>query len=234
MKINNKILSVPPFISTSWKNIASLHLENQDDTIVLVVTLNSGAKIEVPHLQGSMIEAIFAAHARFIEQEEKPKTSPIASLGLPGGTLPQIFSMEIPFKGVENFGTLLQHNPEQADSPDLPPGVLDKIAELAKTMGVEDSNLIPKPEPHCNCLRCQISKAMQDGLDQKAQVEEEEVVTDEDLKFRNWDVVQTGDKLYIVSNPLDQKEHYNVFLGDTIGCTCGQPHCEHVKAVLST
>lgn len=234
MKINSKILSIPPFISTSWKNIASLHLENQEDTLILIITLNSGAKIEVPHLQGPMIETIFAAHARFLEQEEKPKTSPILYPGLPGGLQQQIFSMEIPLKGVEGFGTLLQHNSEQADSPDLPPSILSKIAELARTMGIDDSNAVPEPEPNCNCMRCQISKAMHEGLDQKVQAEAEEIVTDEDLKFRTWDVVQTGDKLYIVSNPIDQKEHYNVYLGDPIGCTCGNPHCEHVKAVLNT
>ncbi len=53
MKINNQILSIPPYISTSWKNIASLHVESQDSTIYLVVTLLSGARIEIPQLERS-------------------------------------------------------------------------------------------------------------------------------------------------------------------------------------
>lgn len=243
MKINPKILSIPPFISTSWKNIASLHIENQHPAFILVVTLLNGARIEVPHLEPKMIEAIFAAHALYLEQEEKnfpAKIPPRPPINFQSGGHEQIISMEIPLKSglanMEHLGTLLQHNPEQADSPDLPSDVLAKIAQLSKTLGIDDPNVIPRPEPHCNCVRCQIARAMQKGLDGEAQAQEEkeEIVKDEELKFRTWDVAQTGDKLYLVSNPIDNKEHYNVFLGDPIGCTCGQVHCEHIRAVLNT
>ncbi len=242
MKINPKILSIPPFISTSWKNIASLHIEHQDPTLILVVTLINGTRIEVPHLEPTMIEAIFATHERFLEQEGKNglKIPPRAPLNFQSGIHEQIISMEIPLKSglasMEHFGTLLQHNPEQANSPDLPEDVLDKVAQLSKTLGIDDPNVIPKPEPHCNCMRCQIARAMQKGVngDAQNQKEQEEIVSDEELKFRTWDVAQTGEKLYLVSNPIDDKEHYNVYLGDPIGCTCGQAHCEHVRAVLNT
>jgi hypothetical protein len=244
MKINSKVLSIPPYISTSWKNIASLHVENQELMLVLVVTLLTGIRIEVPHLELPTIEAIFTTHARFLEQEEKilhQKIPPKSSINFPGGH-EQILSLELPLKNtlvsMEHFGTLLQHNPEQADSPDLPPDVLDKITQLSKTLGIDDPNAVPKPEPHCNCLRCQIAAAMQKGFGNEAQdqnkEEQEEIVTDEELKFRTWDVAQTGDKLYLVSNPIDTKEHYNVYLGDPVGCTCGHAHCEHISAVLNT
>ena len=88
MKINPKILSIPPYISTSWKNIASLHVENQPTVFVLVVTLLNGARIEVPDLEPSMIESIFAAHTRYMEQDEKPaqpKIPPRASMSFPMG-----------------------------------------------------------------------------------------------------------------------------------------------------
>ena len=243
MKINPKILSIPPYISTSWKNIASLHIENQSSMIVLVVTLLSGARIEVPHLEPAMMEAVFAAHARFLEQEERPQSNklpPKSPIGFLTGQEQQILSMELPIKGgvmnMENFGMLLQHNPQQADSPDLPPDILEKITQLSKTLGIDDPNAIPKAEPHCNCMRCQIARAMQKGVegDGEQQGQQEEIVLDEELKFRTWDVAQTGDKLYLVSNPIDQKEHYNVYLGDPVGCTCGQAHCEHIRAVLNT
>jgi hypothetical protein len=240
MKINPKILSIPPYISTSWKNIASLHIETQSSILILVVTLLSGARIEVPHLEQPMLEAIFAAHARFLEQEEKPQSklpakSPFAFLG----GHEQLLSMELPIKNgvvnMENFGTLLQHNPQQAESPDLPADILEKIAELSKTMGIDDPNAIPKPEPDCNCMRCQIARAMQKGITGEEQEgSPEEAVSDEELKFRTWDVAQTADKLYLVSNPIDTKEHYNVYLGDPVGCTCGEKHCEHIRAVLNT
>ena len=35
-------------------------------------------------------------------------------------------------------------------------------------------------------------------------------------------------------DPLDPNEHYNVFLGTPLGCTCGEKDCEHIRAVLST
>jgi hypothetical protein len=244
MKINPQILSIPPYISTGWKNIASLHVERGLDFFVLIVTLLNGARIEVPHLEPSMIEAAFAAHARFLEQEDKPvppKMHPAASLQFPI-TNEQLVSFELPLNGGladgEGFGTLLQHNSEQADSPDLPPEVLGKITQIAKSMGIDDPSAIPKPEPHCNCMRCQIAKAMQAGVSgdeqQRQEEEPEEIVSDEDLSFKTWDVLQADEKLYIVTNPLDAKEHYRVFLGEPIGCTCGANHCEHIHAVLKT
>ncbi len=243
MKINPQILSIPPYISTAWKNIASLHVENGNTSFILIVTLLNGTRIEVPHLEPSMVEAIFAAHARFLEQEEKPalpKVPPRTPLNFLAGNDQQLISLEIPLKngltGMEGFGTMLQHNPEQAGSPDLPPDILDKITQLSKSMGLDDPNAVPKPEPHCNCMRCQIARAMQAGVGDKesGKEEPEEIVSDEELKFKNWDVAQTDDKLYLVTNPLDEKEHYNVYLGEPIGCTCGENHCEHIRAVLNT
>lgn len=239
MKLNAKILSIPPYISTSWKNIASLHVENHSG-LILVVTLLSGVRIEVPDLEPTIIESIFAAHAHYLEQEEKtalvqPKTPIRTPLGFLGQD--QMLSFEIlknGLGGMEQFGTLLQHNPEQADSPDLPSDILQKIASLSKNLKINDPDSVPKPEPHCNCLRCQIARALQTGLTGGAAENEEELVTDEDLKFKTWDIVQTGDKLYAVTNPLDAKEHYSVFLGEPIGCTCGENHCVHVQAVLNT
>lgn len=242
MKINPKILSIPPYISTSWKNIASLHVENHPTAFVLVVTLLNGARIEVPDLEPSMIESIFAAHTRYMEQDEKPvqpKMPPRASLSFPVGQ-EQLLSLGLPMKnglaGMEHFGSLLQHNPEQADSPDLPTDILQKIADLSKTLGIEDPNAVPKPEPHCNCMHCQIARALQTGLNDVLPEKEaqEEIVSDDELKFKSWDIAQAGDKLYIVTNPLDAKEHYNVYLGDPVGCTCGENHCEHIRAVLNS
>ena len=250
MKINPKILSIPPYISTSWKNIASLHVENYPEnyppTLVLVVTLLSGVRIEVPHLEQVMIEGIFAAHTRYLEQEERPpqKISHPSPINFPpiniSGEQAQILSLGLPLQnaivGMDHLGSLLQHNPEQADSPDLPSDVLQKIAQLSKTMGIDDPNAVPKPEPHCNCVHCQIARALQGGVAHVESIKEEpeEIVTDEELKFRTWDVVQTGENLYTVTNPMDTQEHYDVYLGNPVGCTCGENHCEHIRTVLNT
>ena len=70
-------------------------------------------------------------------------------------------------------------------------------------------------------------------VDSRAATVEEEI-TEDDLKFRNWDIRQTADKLYAVTNPLDENEHYSVFLGTPLGCTCGEKNCEHIRAVLNS
>lgn len=244
MKITPQILSIPPFISTSWKNIASLHVENQsNDVFTLIVTLLNGTRIEVPHLEPVMIETIFAAHARYLEQGEKPTHPkpffPPSPLNFSAGN-EQLISLEIPLKngiaGMEGFGTLLQHNAEQATGPDLPSDILEKITLMSQSMGIDDPNAVPKPEPDCNCMRCQIARAMQAGIKGEKCIheEEEEIVSDDELKFQDWIVAQSNEKLYIVTNPLDEKEHYSVYLGDPVGCTCGEHHCEHIRAVLNS
>jgi hypothetical protein len=68
----------------------------------------------------------------------------------------------------------------------------------------------------------------------EAPLEEIEEVSDEDLKFRDWEIKQTAEQLYTVTNPLDANEHYNVFLGSPLGCTCGDKNCEHIRAVLTS
>jgi hypothetical protein len=203
----------------------------------LVVTLHSGARIEIPHVEPTILEVIFAAHARYLEQEEKTPLPrpPRTPLNLPAGE--QIISFALPFKDAqlpfEGFNGMMQHNPEQADAPNLPAEILEKIAQVSKAMGIDDPNALPKPEPHCNCMHCQVARAIR-GEAAAESAPPEEVVTDEELNFRTWDVAQTGENLFRVTNPLAPEEYYDVFLGTPVGCTCGTPHCEHIHAVLKT
>ncbi len=62
----------------------------------------------------------------------------------------------------------------------------------------------------------------------------DEDVSEEELKFKMWDIEEIDETLFKVTNPLDANEHYNVYLGNPIGCTCGKKNCEHIKAVLNT
>jgi hypothetical protein len=228
MKINNQVLSIPPYISTAWENVASLHVESHNGKLLLMLSLINGQLIEVPGLHPGLIKAIFAAHANFLEVDHQKRSTPSVSAE-------QIFTFGFPFgqPGLEMNAPTLEHNPQLADTPDLPPSLLKKIAELSSKLGMKTSTFIPEPEPHCNCMHCQIAKAMQNGLNEELE-SEEEIVSDEDLKFRIWDIQQAGDNLYTVSNPEDAQEKYNVYLGEPVGCTCGNPHCEHIRAVLSS
>jgi hypothetical protein len=222
MKISRKILSLPPYISTSWENVSSLHVEEKNYGLVLIVELRNNSKVEVPNLDGKALEAIFEAHTKFLEEENSQ--------------LPQERKENLPFNlnfgaNAEALGNVMQHNPQQKDAPNLPPEVLTKITGVAKILGINDPHNLPKAEPHCNCVYCQIAKAL-NGETPEAPVEE--VVKDEELTFRAWDIKQNAEKLYQVNNPLDAKEAYHVYLGDPIGCTCGQKNCEHIRAVLNS
>ncbi len=218
MKITSKMLSIPPYLSTTWKNILSLHVRSEGRLFTLVVLLQNRAQVEVPGLNKETIDEIFEAHARSTDQE--------------GGLLDSPFSFSIPFKPnggglMDSLSTSMQHNPEQSNLPPIPPDVLNKIAMITKAFGAEDLSSLPEPEPDCNCVYCQVNRAIQS--------KEEETVSDEDLKFRsNWEVKQKGDDLYTVTNTLDPNEHYDVFLGTPLGCTCGSKNCDHIRTVLNS
>lgn len=218
MKITSKILSIPPYLSTTWKNISSLHVQADGN---LIVFLQNRVRIEVPGLSKETIDEIFEAHARSAEEEKALKSL------LDGG--PLSFSLPMKLDGsFDPLGSTLQHNPEQANFPPIQPEILKKIATIAKAFGLDDDSYLSKAEPHCNCTYCQLARALHGS----EEVIEE--VNEEDLKFRDWGIEQEGDQLYKVTNPLDSNECYNVFLGDPLGCTCGSKNCEHIRAVLNS
>ncbi|MBJ7449429.1 MAG: hypothetical protein JHC93_03610 [Parachlamydiales bacterium] len=230
MKINEKVFCFPPYISTTWDHIRSLQVETDpiSRTDLLVVTLADNVKVKIPHLDQKILQAIFAAHLKFIENgaEEKIVSQGSQSTGIP---------FKLGIGNLENLGAALQHNPEQKDMPDMPADMLEKITSIAKIVGPEEAMNMPKPEYGCNCLHCQIAKAIHNTLPQdEIASNEEDEVTEEDLRFKVWDIMQNGEKLYTVTNPLDAQEQYNVYLGDPVGCTCGDKNCEHIHAVLKS
>ena len=164
MRINHKILSIPPYISTAWKNIASVHAEEREGLPLLVITLHTGFQIEVPGLQPFMIEAIFTAHAAYMEQEQlrpipqRPIPDPVASQN--ESTSFSFPVLKIGVNGVDHLNGFMQHNLEQSDSPDLPSELLNKIATIAKANGFDSNTTFPEQEPHCNCPHFQIARTI--------------------------------------------------------------------------
>ncbi len=226
MNITPQILSIPPYISTTWKNISSLHAIPEGETFKLIIMLANRMRVVIPALSKASIDAIFAAHALYgsetVPTSEENKTLPSAPL-----------SFSTSGTGIELLSAASQHNPAQANAPELPKEILDKIAGIAKVLGLDDAAHLPKAEPHCNCPYCQIARAFHNE-ESSVPEKEEEIVLEEDLKFRNWDIKQSAEQLYLVTNPLDENEHYSVFLGEPLGCTCGLKNCEHIRAVLNT
>jgi len=245
MKINKKLLSIPPYISTSWSNVSALQMKGA----ALVVSLLDGDSIEIPGLKPETIESVFNMHASVIEQDHLPSTAmppfagkvahPFAHAMLqshPDNASDSSFRMS--FASIDELGSVLQHNPQQADAPDLPPEILQKIAAITKIISPDDVQLLPKPEAHCNCVHCQIARTVMnssDGalIDVKPSAVEEPV-NDEELAFQQWAISQVGQNLFNVTNKLDEKEKYSVFLGSPVGCTCGKEGCEHIIAVLKS
>lgn len=243
--INEKILVIRPYISTNWQNVEAIHMEEGAEKI-LVITLKSGSKISIPNLSDAILDQVFTFHAKAVEMQSENTSSRANNMQktlhafLGDGSLPGMENLIGlgPFKlsgGLEGVAAAMQHNPNQANAPDLPLEVLQKISSVAKVLMGNESIVTPKPEPHCNCIHCQIAKALHQGLNEdKEEMELEEEVSDDDLRFKSWDIQQSGSNLYTVSNPLDAKEQYSVYLGDPIGCTCGEKNCEHIKAVLNS
>lgn len=221
-KINKQILSIPPYISTSWQNVASLHVSKEREDHVLIITLVSNQIIRVPHLTEAEIHYIFQTHTKVLEKQGDTKEIIGTTFGFP---------IKMGYEIFDGAGSFLQHNSKQAGAKDLPKEFLEKIANLAKIVDFEGSaeNFI-KAEPHCNCPYCQIARALEGKL---VQMQEEEV-TSEDLQFREWDIEQMNEKMYVVTNPLDKQEKYQIYLGKPIGCTCGNPRCDHIRAVLES
>lgn len=233
VKISDKILSIIPYISTSWSHISALHVKEE----ILSITLKDSQIINVPDLDPPIIEQIFNYHAAYLD-----KNSLISDISVDKDDITNLLdqtepSFRLVFGSLDGLGSILQHNAEQIDGPDLPPQIMQKIHMIAKMINL-DAATTPKAEPFCNCFHCQIARALEDSVSNSLNhsadklIEEKETVVEQDLQFQQWDIEETGDQMFIVSNRLDHNENYKVYLGEPLGCTCGKEKCEHILAVL--
>jgi len=230
MKITNKFLNIPPYISTSWKNVASLRMEEN----TLLILLIDKTQIKIPNLNPSVIKNIFECHVESLEhaqiEEQNPIITRIINEEIAAGESPVSFAIG----SINEMGTFFQHNPAQSNLPPMPQEILDKIVSITKMIAPNDELVLPTPEENCNCVHCQIGRALVGTTEIHTKNLLEEEVKPEELTFQEWNIQQTGDKLYSIQSRLDPNEHYNVFLGDPIGCTCGNTKCDHILAVLKT
>lgn len=241
LKINDKVLCIPPYISTTWDKVSFLQtIENPENhQLTLILNLVDGKEIKIANLDNTIIDIAFAAHLKYLEQSSmgQPKDHMAKMNALLSNFNPeQMIGFPIRLgQGLEGLESAFQHNSAQANTPNIPLDVLSKISAIAKIVSNGDSASFPKPEPHCNCMHCQVARAVH-GLEKgdDSSSPNEEPISEDDLKFKLWDISQNGEKLYTVTNPLDVKEQYNVFLGSPVGCTCGEMGCVHIRAVLSS
>ncbi|MBA2727522.1 MAG: hypothetical protein H0U49_05035 [Parachlamydiaceae bacterium] len=243
MIINNKILNLPPYISTTWNNVLGLHMKGT----TLVISLSTGESVLIDDLSKEVIETIFHAHRSYLEEQDFSNPGPTNQAVSPFGFLSQPLSnasiefLQFGQNAIKGLGAAMQHDDSLADAPDLPAEFLEKIAAIAKIVTPESQDGLPKGELNCNCPHCQIANAI-NGQSKKNVTHHaspavhlhDEPVSAEDLIFQEWKIQQTGTNLYQVTNNLDPKEIYQVYLGDPIGCTCGEKNCVHIPAVLKS
>jgi len=215
-KITDKFLSLPPYISVSWREVA--FVKSEDD--FMVRSLKSGEICKIPNLSEQEKSLIFECHRHYLEQPEQHR-HPISPIGFKIGTPEGVFQA-------------FEHNPELSNSPNIPDEILDKIVESTEALPEEQLKNLPLGEQDCNCFFCQIMNAIHGKREGFELENAEEEVKPEELTFREWDIVQTADKLYTVTKSNDPSEKYTVFLGDPIGCTCGKTQCEHILSVLKS
>lgn len=242
MIINSKFFHHPPYVSTTWKQVAAIHSSENN----LILNLHNGDLIKIPDLSLEEKNAIFNAHADFLQKETATPTLPMTPKNFPpfppslaeafmsAGTLPEA-SFQFGIANADGFASALQHNQAQANMPDLPHEILEKIGAIAKIIAPHDVQELPKAEPHCNCMHCQIARAIHQGVDDHPIAvtdESEPVVSDEELAFQDWDIQLKGNAMYQVTDKQDLSKSFVVYLGEPMGCTCGQQGCEHLIAVL--
>lgn len=234
VKINKKMLSIPPYLSAAWHQIASLHFRED----CLVASLYDGNSVEIPGLTNEQVGLIFSYHADHLEYESLTASPHIEVdlddlkdvKSLMGSD--HLSSLQLgltsPFNGSGSF--ISQHNPLMSDSPEIPQEVLEKIVKITHILNPNVDAVFSKIEEECGCFHCQIGKA----LGNKGNHNLEAAVEDHELQFQQWIIEEIGQDLFQVQNKLDVDESYKVFLGEKVGCTCGKQGCEHLLAVLKT
>lgn len=227
MDINPHFISIPPYLSVSWDEVTAISSPSED---LIIFHLTNGSKVPLPNLPRDMLIALFSFHKRHLEETlEKSPTHPLQSWppGFPqNGPIPPI---KLAIGGMPG---MMQHNPALSEAPPLPEEMLSKISQIVKILHPDEAAGLPKSEPNCHCPHCQIAAAIESALHPKEKPLEDLEVKDEELQFQQWNIEQTGDKLYQVTNKLTPSEKYVVSLGDPLGCTCGSLRCEHLLEVL--
>ncbi len=236
MKITPKLLSIPPYISTVWGNVSTVRVVDEK----LVIAMKDGTTCSIPGLPQEVIDQVFACHTEYLETPalQKEELENIIE-GVRSG-FKDLFSVigKLGASAMGSIGKALEHDPKNANLPELPPEMVEKVRLLLNVISEEDLLNMPEAQPNCNCMYCQINRILRQALAEKHGEttdvigEQEEPVEEKELQFTQWIVEPVADKLYKVTNKLDPQEEYRVFLGEPIGCTCGKIHCEHVLAVL--
>ena len=217
MNVNAHYLSFPPHLSTSWDQVAALFMKSNGR---IEVQLKSGENVLLPEMTSEETEVVFRYHSLYLLKQA-------------GGTgtamTPFLGGFRLEIGSSEGLVLPLQHNPDDAQSPELPEEAIMKIAEMAKSIVPPEHLDAFIPESDCRCTYCEIARIIRGEQEDLA-----EIALLEEKQESAWEVRPMGNKLYSVVNQKDQQESYSVYLGEPIGCTCGKSRCVHILTVLKS
>lgn len=236
MKINSNVISIPPYITTSWENVNVINVEiDKDKKKILIISLESGDQIKIPELSDEDIHNVTSSFESFIEKTSNEQNfvdhnSMISGLTevfqqfINDGKTSQATMSQSPGIGVVKVP--LGHSALHSNMPIFDPESLRNIIKTIKAIG-EGRNLFEKGEYQecCNCIYCQACKFLQEE-------KTENELKEENLEFASsWNVEEVNSNEYLVSNK-ENNSTFNVKLEPSVACSCGSNKCEHIRIVL--
>lgn len=226
MKINKNMLSIPPYITTTWDNITCVQAcVVQDEFVDIKICLADGEKVEVPHVPEKIFNKIRDEYEKFIESSSINTPADLGGIASGIADIFQGANRELPAIGRgENVGVIgfpvSGHPRQHHEAP-----VLGKEAlrQITKTLGEKafEGEYITK----CNCIYCQSCRFVQDKKNKES--------GEKPLEFSDaWLVEEVGTDKFIVRDKMKESNVFTVYLKPKIICSCGSNVCEHIKATL--
>lgn len=228
MQINKKMLSIPPYISTQWGYVVNI-AKNKESKDTLDFVLGGDTLISVPNLNEDTQEKIFQMHQEYLASCQENTDAQIFTL-LTGDTTTTHISMP----SSANFFPLLQHNVEVSGLPEVPKETILKMTQALDDLTMHSNPFYKAPEPHCQCMYCQIARVVHDEVESSEREEKKSDKSNTDVLISNgWLVKERSPDHFEVSSP-DAKQNSFVVTLTPPTCSCGDANCEHIAAVLYT
>lgn len=155
----------------------------------------------------------------------------------------------------------MEHDPSRSLGPLLPEAVLKRVSALAKMFLPPDMIPLDASHENCRCPFCQIVRALsglpqpilEEGEEKRKGLELRESPREkkgkEDRKEPSagresehgkqkgdspWTIQQVGDQMYTVTEKAHPEHVFQVSLATPVTCSCGEPNCVHIIAVLKS
>lgn len=233
--VTEKFLHISPYLSTTWSEVSSLRQEGPN----LFIALKNFTEVKIPFLKEKQLEAIFTFHEKYLDHFFSAKQPLIES---PPPFAQDLLSSFQPSRekmlqfaiGTPGDISDMEHNPHLKDLPELDPEVIKKIVSIVKVLTPEGEEAFLSKESveGCNCPACQIRHFLE--KENQSGITQEEEFLEKPTEVMPWIISSVGENLYKVESKENPEEVAHVFLGNPLGCSCGEHGCPHLIAVLKS